>query len=74
MTATPKYHRVLLKLSGEALLGDRQFGISPQYTAYLAEEIRKVHALGVQVGVVLGGVGAAQPVTAAEDDGDLDPE
>jgi len=55
MTATPKYHRVLLKLSGEALLGDRQFGISPQYTAYLAEEIRKVYAFGVQIGVVLGG-------------------
>ena len=40
-SGTPKYHRVLLKLSGEALLGDRKFGISPQYTAYLSEEIRK---------------------------------
>ena len=66
MTASPKYHRVLLKLSGEALLGDRQFGISPQYTAYLAEEIRKVHALGVQVGVVLGGGNWLRGADAAE--------
>ena len=37
-----KYSRVLLKLSGEALLGERKFGISPQYVKYLADEIRKV--------------------------------
>src|SRR2546426_10817101 len=50
-----KYGRVVLKLSGEALLGDREFGISPEYTKYLAEEIRKVRDLGVQVAVVIGG-------------------
>jgi uridylate kinase len=66
MTATPKYHRVLLKLSGEALLGDRQFGISPQYTAYLAEEIRKVQKLGVQIAVVLGGGNWLRGADAAE--------
>ena len=55
MTAAPKYHRVLLKFSGEALLGDKQFGISPAYIRYLAEEIRKVQSLGVQVAVVVGG-------------------
>src|SRR5204863_269557 len=66
VTATPKYHRVLLKLSGEALLGDRQFGISPQYTAYLAEEIRKVQTLGVQVAVVLGGGNWLRGADAAE--------
>lgn len=55
MTATPKYHRVLLKFSGEALLGDKPFGISPAYIRYLAEEIRKVQTLGVQVAVVVGG-------------------
>ena len=55
MTATAKYHRVLLKFSGEALLGDKPFGISPQYIRYLAEEIRKVQSLGVQVAVVVGG-------------------
>src|SRR5438552_3884222 len=42
-----KYGRVVLKLSGEALLDDREFGISPEYTKYLAEEIRKVRDLGV---------------------------
>ncbi len=45
-----KYHRVLLKMSGEALLGDRKFGISPEYVRYLAEEIQKVHELGVTTG------------------------
>src|SRR5713226_3869551 len=50
-----KYRRVLLKLSGEALLGERTFGISPQYVRYLAEEIRKVRDLGVQIAVVVGG-------------------
>ena len=42
-----KYKRVLLKLSGEALLGDRKFGISPEYVRYLAGEIRKVYHLKV---------------------------
>ncbi len=66
MTATPKYHRVLLKLSGEALLGKRQFGISPQYTAYLAEEIRKVQAVGAQVAIVIGGGNWLRGADAAE--------
>ncbi len=52
---TAKYQRVLLKLSGEALLGDRPFGISPEYVRYLAEEIRKMHELGVEVAIVIGG-------------------
>ena len=55
MTEEPKYSRVLLKLSGEAMLGDRPYGISPQYTHYMAEEIKKVHDRGVQVAVVVGG-------------------
>jgi len=62
----PKYHRVLLKLSGEALLGDRTYGISPQYVKYLAEEIRKVHELGVQVAVVVGGGNWMRGAQAAE--------
>ncbi len=64
--AGPKYHRVLLKLSGEALLGERTFGISPQYVRYLAEEIRKVHVLGVQVAVVVGGGNWLRGAQAAE--------
>ncbi|HEX9436350.1 MAG TPA: UMP kinase [Candidatus Limnocylindria bacterium] len=51
----PRYKRVLLKLSGEALLGDRSFGISPTYVRYLAEEVRSIHELGVQTAIVIGG-------------------
>src|SRR2546430_1698146 len=61
-----KYGRVLLKLSGEALLGDRKFGVSPEYTRYLAEEIRKVHDLGVQVAVVIGGGNIMRGAAVAE--------
>ena len=42
-----KYSRVVLKLSGEALLGDREFGISPEYTNYLAEEIPDATPSGI---------------------------
>ena len=62
----PKYRRVLLKLSGEALLGDRAFGISPQYVRYLAEEIRAVHEIGVEVAVVVGGGNWLRGAAAAE--------
>ncbi len=55
MTTTAKYKRVLLKLSGEALLGERTFGISPTYVRYLAEEIRGMQAMGVEIAVVIGG-------------------
>src|SRR6476659_9213751 len=61
-----KYQRVLLKLSGEALLGDRPFGISPEYTRYLADEIKKVHELGVQVAIVIGGGNFMRGAAVAE--------
>ena len=61
-----KYKRVLLKLSGEALLGDRKFGISPEYVRYLADEIKKVHGLGVEVAVVLGGGNFMRGAAVAE--------
>jgi uridylate kinase len=50
-----KYHRVLLKLSGEALMGDQAYGLDPAITARLAAEIAAVHALGVQIAIVIGG-------------------
>lgn len=50
-----KYKRILLKLSGEALKGDRDFGIDPDFLVNLAEEIREVHEMGVQIGIVIGG-------------------
>lgn len=55
MTAAPAYRRILLKLSGEALMGDQPFGIDAAVTAQIAREIVDVHALGVQVAVVIGG-------------------
>ena len=55
MTAQPAYKRILLKLSGEALLGDMHFGISPDVMSYLASEIKGVVDAGVQVALVIGG-------------------
>jgi len=52
---TPRYGRVLLKLSGEALMGEQQYGVDPAVTTQVAKEIAEVQALGVQVGVVIGG-------------------
>ena len=51
----PAYRRVLLKLSGEALMGEAPSGIDPQIVGAIAAEIREVVALGVQIGIVVGG-------------------
>lgn len=51
----PKYKRVLLKLSGEAMVGSGNFGIDPKSVKGLGEEIREVHELGVEIAVVMGG-------------------
>ncbi len=51
----PQYKRVLLKLSGEALMGDQSFGISPDVIKYVAEEIRSIFDLGIQIAIVVGG-------------------
>ncbi|HXV77444.1 MAG TPA: UMP kinase [Candidatus Polarisedimenticolaceae bacterium] len=53
--SAPRYRRVLLKLSGEALIGDQSSGISPVIVAELAEEIVRVHQLGVELALVVGG-------------------
>ncbi|PYS48733.1 MAG: UMP kinase [Acidobacteria bacterium] len=52
---TLKYHRVLLKISGEALMGDHGFGIDPHVVLRIAAEIKDVHSLGVQMAIVIGG-------------------
>jgi len=52
---TPVYKRILLKLSGESLLGRLQYGIDFKTTAAVAQEIKDVHDLGVQIGIVIGG-------------------
>ena len=51
----PRYNRVLLKLSGEALMGDQSFGISPEMINYVAEEVRSIFDLGIQIAIVVGG-------------------
>lgn len=51
----PAFRRVLLKLSGEALMGEADYGIDPKVLTRLAEEIRDVQRAGIQVGVVIGG-------------------
>ncbi|HET7845195.1 MAG TPA: UMP kinase [Xanthomonadales bacterium] len=55
MPTKPKYERILLKLSGEALMGSEQYGIDPVVLKRLAEETIEVQRSGVQVGVVIGG-------------------
>ena len=55
MNSEAKFSRVLIKLSGEALMGNQGFGITPEMIRYVAEEVAKVHRLGVQISVVVGG-------------------
>ncbi len=50
-----KYKRILLKLSGEALMGEQQYGIDPIRLAEYAEEIKKIHDKGVEIAIVIGG-------------------
>lgn len=51
----PAFRRILLKLSGEALMGDEGFGIDPKVLDRMAQEIKELVELGIQVGVVIGG-------------------
>jgi len=53
--STPKYKRILLKLSGEALMGSMDYGIDARILKQYAEEIKTIHELGVQIGIVIGG-------------------
>ena len=50
-----KYERILVKISGEALLGEQEFGIDPKPVEMICNEIKKVHDLGVQIAIVVGG-------------------
>jgi uridylate kinase len=65
MPPRPVYSRVLLKLSGEALMGERPFGIDPDVVARIADEIREVHELGVQTAIVVGGGNIIRGMAAA---------
>ena len=61
----PRYSRVLLKLSGEALMGSQAYGIDPKVASTIAEEIKRVCATGVQVAVVVGGGNIWRGISAA---------
>ncbi len=50
-----KFHRILLKLSGESLMGEQKYGIDEKRLAEYAEQIKDVHDMGVQIGIVIGG-------------------
>lgn len=50
-----KYKRILLKLSGEALMGDKQYGIDPEKLAEYANEIKNIHDQGIEIAIVIGG-------------------
>ena len=60
-----RYRRILLKLSGEALLGDRQYGVDPGFCAFIAGQVAEVHRLGVQIGIVVGGGNIFRGLAAA---------
>jgi uridylate kinase len=54
-TSQPIYKKILLKLSGEALMGDQSYGIDPATVQFMAAEIKKVYDMGLQISVVIGG-------------------
>ena len=51
----PVYRRVLLKLSGEVLAGEKGFGIDPERADFLAREVKSIYDLGVSIGLIIGG-------------------
>jgi uridylate kinase len=55
MSQSPRYSRVLLKLSGEALAGDKGYGIDPDVVSEMAGQLKEIHEHGVEIGVVVGG-------------------
>ena len=65
MTETTRYQRILLKLSGEALLGKLEYGVDPAVVAFVAEQVKAVTGLGVQVGIVVGGGNIFRGMAAA---------
>src|SRR5215208_5449602 len=60
-----RYGRILLKLSGEALLGDRSYGVDPAFCAFIARQVAEVQRLGVQIGIVVGGGNIFRGLAAA---------
>jgi uridylate kinase len=71
--SVPAFRRVLLKLSGEALIGEREYGIDPGVTQAIAKEVAGIRAEGVDIGIVVGGGNFYRGLAAAaERDGPRD--
>ena len=62
-----KYSRILLKLSGEALLGKNSYGIDNDRLVVFAEEIKQIHDQGVEIAIVIGGGNIFRGLTGSED-------
>jgi uridylate kinase len=62
----PRYRRILLKLSGEALMGEKSFGIDPAVLNTIAAEVHSIHRLGVEIAVVIGGGNIFRGLRASE--------
>lgn len=66
MSDKPKYRRILLKLSGESLMGKQGYGISLDVTHEIAREIREIHEMGVEISIVIGGGNIFRGLQGAE--------
>lgn len=63
--AKPKYQRILLKLSGEVFMGERQYGIDPKMTVAIAEQVKEIYDLGVEIVIVIGGGNIFRGISAS---------
>ena len=63
---TPKYQRIVLKISGESLAGDQQSGLNYPVLKRMASEIAEIHSLGVEVAIVVGGGNIWRGITGSE--------
>lgn len=63
--ARPRYRRVLIKLSGEAFMGNKEYGIDPDTVNSIADELAEVHRLGIQLAIVVGGGNIFRGVAAS---------
>lgn len=61
-----KFKRIILKLSGESLMGSKGSGIDPEMLNFFAEEVKKIHDIGIEVGIVIGGGNIYRGLNAAE--------
>jgi uridylate kinase len=65
VSSEPRYHRIVLKLSGEALLGSRQYGVDPAVCQFIANQVKAAQAAGVEVAIVVGGGNIFRGLAAA---------